>query len=153
MMRRVNRMAATLTIVCALALPALARAQSGGAVPPQGPHGMGPRPGDRMEALNLTDEQRQQIQTLVADDRAAHQADFENLRTLENQLKNGIFADEGPSASLDAVITQIGTVQATMLQARVALEQAISKVLTVDQRRKMREMPGPGLMPPMGPPR
>ena len=103
--------------------------------------GMGP-----MAQLNLTDEQKQQVQQLMADAQTRHQGVAEQMRKLHDQLKAQIFADGGPGGGVQATVQQIAELQASMIRAHVEMQEQVSKLLTPEQRKKMREMPGSGMM-------
>ena len=47
--------------------------------------------------LNLTDDQRTKIQSLMQQHRQANQDNMQKMRDLEQQVKNAIFADSGPA--------------------------------------------------------
>src|SRR5512146_3192492 len=55
--------------------------------------GRGGPVGGMMQQLNLTADQRTQIQKIMQDHRAATQNDAAAMRDLQQQLKNAIFAD------------------------------------------------------------
>ncbi len=124
--------------------------------PPQQPGGMmmhgrggqGPGPMAMLRHLNLTDTQRTQIQSFMQQHRQADQADMQKLRTLQQQLKNAIFADS--PADTSALQDQIASLQAKLQADRIAMERQIAGVLTADQRKQVRDMPGPGFGPMLG---
>lgn len=115
----------------------------------QGRGGPGPGPMAMLRRLNLTDEQETKIQSLTQDQRQAHQGAMQKIADLQQQLKNAIFADGGP-ANTDALQQQIATLHAQLESDRINLEKQIASVLTPEQRKQVRDMPGPGFGPMMG---
>lgn len=146
------RYQATVAAVAAAALLAtgISFAQApGGGMRPGGPpeQGMrGPR-GGGMEKLDLTQEQRQQIQKLMQTEREANQAIAGKMPELQQQLQEAIFLGKG---DVDAIADQINELQAQMLKARIAHQQKVAGILTPEQREQMAKMrpmgPGPGPM-------
>ncbi len=93
--------------------------------------------------LNLTADQQTKIRTLFDQQREAHQADRQKMQDLRQQLKAAIFADSGP-ADTAAIQQQIQTLQDRLEADRINLEKQVAQVLTPDQRKQVRDMPGPG---------
>lgn len=124
-------------ITLALAGPALAQAAQPGttAGPRMGRHGFG-------AGLNLTEEQRSQIQTILQGQREAFGPQRKSLGELEQQLRAETFSDNPDPAKIQALQTEIASTQAALLASRVALQQQIGKVLTPEQRQKLRESRG-----------
>jgi Spy/CpxP family protein refolding chaperone len=106
----------------------------------------GPGPMGMLQQLNLTDDQRTRIQSLLEQQRQAHQGTMQKMRDLQQQLKNAIFADNGP-ADTAALQQQISTLQGQLEADRIGLEKQIAAVLTPDQRKQVRDMSGPGFGP------
>jgi Spy/CpxP family protein refolding chaperone len=109
-----------------------------------GPGGMG-----MLQRLNLTDDQRTKIQSLMQQQRQAHQDEAQQMRDLQRQLKNAIFADSSPGDTA-ALQQQIASLEAQLESDRIALQKQIAGVLTAEQRKQVRDMPGPGFGPMMG---
>ncbi len=134
------------------ALVALVAAFSAGIVLAQGAPPVGPRhsqmrqnaggPAGLFQHLNLTDDQKTKIQSLVQAQRQAHQGQAQQMRDLQQQLKNAVFADNGP-ADTASIQQQITALQGQLEADRVNLEKQIAGVLTPDQRKQVRDMPGP----------
>jgi len=101
----------------------------------------GPGPMRMMRQLNLTDDQRTKIQSLMEQQRQSHQGDRQKLMALQQQLKNAIFADAGP-ADTTALQQQIQALQAQLEADRVNVEKQIASILTTEQRKQVRDMPG-----------
>jgi Spy/CpxP family protein refolding chaperone len=101
----------------------------------------GPGPMGMMRQLNLTDDQRSKIQSLMEQQRQSHQADRQNLMDLQQQLKNAVFADAGP-ADTAALQQQIQGLQSQLEADRINVEKQIAAILTPEQRKQVRDMPG-----------
>ncbi len=106
----------------------------------------GPGPMGMLRQLNLTDDQRTKIQTLADQHRQAMQDQAQKMRDLQKQLKDAIFADAGPG-NTDAVQQQIAALETQLQSDRIAFEKQIAAVLTADQRKQVRDLPGPGFGP------
>ena len=111
-----------------------------------GPGGRGAM-GGWLQQLNLTDDQHTKIQSLMQQQRQAHQGEMQKMRDLEQQLKNAIFADNGP-ADTAALQQQIQALQSQLEADRVNVEKQIAALLTADQRKQVRDMPGPFMRSP-----
>jgi Spy/CpxP family protein refolding chaperone len=141
----VRRAAIVFGLAAVVATGALAFAQG---APPQPRHQMGQQAGrggagpmGMMQQLNLTDDQRTRIQSLMQQQRQAHQGEMQKMGDLEQQLKNAIFADSGP-ADTTALQQQVQTLRLQLEADRITLEKQIAAVLTPDQRKQVRDMPG-----------
>ncbi|RPJ69277.1 MAG: periplasmic heavy metal sensor [Acidobacteria bacterium] len=146
------RYKATVAAVAAAALLAtgisFAQAPGGGMHPGGGPpeQGMrGPR-GGRLEKLNLTQEQRQQLEKLMQAEREANQEVAGRMPELQQQLQEAIFLGKG---DINGTAEQINDLQAQMLKARIAHQQKVAAILTAEQREQMAKMApmGPGAGP------
>ncbi len=148
--RRVAMVAALVILVTG----GFALAQQSSTQPPQdrqgqmmrggmGPGGLGPM---MLGRLNLTDQQRSQIQALQQQHRTEHQQLMQKMADLQRELRDAIFADNGPDeARASQAQQQIAQLEPQMQQARVQMEVAVAKILTPEQRKQAREMqPGPG---------
>jgi Spy/CpxP family protein refolding chaperone len=154
MNRRFRLAIVALAVVAIVAAGAFVFAQGGpppqragrGQMMGQGPGGRGPGMMG-LGQLNLTDDQRAQIQKLMEANRQAHQPEQQKMADAQKALRDAIFADAGPDESaIQTAQAQIQALEPQMAQHRVATEVAIAKILTADQRKQMREMPrmGPG---------
>ncbi|HSK10332.1 MAG TPA: periplasmic heavy metal sensor [Vicinamibacterales bacterium] len=146
------RYKATMAAVAAAVLvTGMSVAQAGGQMGPgaggsrmermQGPRGGG------LERLNLTQEQRQQVQQLMQAEREANREKAGQMADLQRQLREAIFRGEGDAS---AIGQQINELQAQLLQARIGHMQKVAGILTPEQREQMASMParGPGAMRP-----
>ena len=109
----------------------------------------GPGPMGMLQHLNLADDQRTKIQSLMEQHRQATQDTAQKERDLQQQLKNAIFADNGPTDTTE-LQGQIAALEAQLESGRIGLEKQIAAILTPDQRKQVRDMPGPGFGPMMG---
>jgi Spy/CpxP family protein refolding chaperone len=149
-----RRAALALALAAVVGTAALVFAQGTPPPPPQrgqmmgrqgGPGGPGPMA--ILQRLNLTDEQRTKIQSLLQQQRQSHQGEMQKqMMDLQQQLKNAIFADDGPADDTSAVQQHIASLQAQMEADRINLEKRIAAILTPDQRKQVRSMPGAGLL-------
>ncbi len=141
----VRRAAVALALAAIVATGAVAFAQ--GTPPPRrpmmgqqaGPGGRGPM--GMLAQLNLTDDQRTKIQSLMQQHQQANQNNMQKMRDLEQQLKNAIFADSGP-ADTAAVQQQVQALRSELEADRINVEKQIATILTADQRKQVRDMPG-----------
>jgi Spy/CpxP family protein refolding chaperone len=115
-----------------------------------GPMGQGPM--GMLARVNLTAQQKQEVQKLMTDAQPQMQADMQQMQKLHEQLKAQVFADGGPTGDPNATVQEISALQAKMMQAHVALAQKISGLLTPEQRKQVRDMPMEGMMMGMGGP-
>ncbi len=153
MNRVLYRIALALALTAIVVTGAFALGQN---PPPQRPHrgtawqGGPGRPGGMgmLQHLNLTDDQKSRIQSLFEQQRQAHQTERQKLIDLQQELKNAIFADAGPGDTA-GLQQQIATLQAQLENDRIALEKQVAGILTPDQRKQVRDMPGPGFGGPM----
>jgi Spy/CpxP family protein refolding chaperone len=150
----IRRAAVALAVVAVVAAGAFVFAQSappqrpgGGRMMGQGPGGPGGR-GDGMlmlGRLNLTDDQRAQVQKLMDDNRLTHQPVMQKMVEAERALRNAIFADGGPDEqAIQAAQAAIQSLEPEIAQNRLKMEIAVAKILTPDQRKQAREMPPAG---------
>ncbi len=149
----IHRTAIALAVAGMVGTGAFALAQGTPPPPPQHQggrmmmQGRGGGPGGRMMLgrLNLTDQQRSQIQTLQQQQRASHQALMQKMGDLQKQLRDAVFADNGPNeAQIANLQQQIAQLEPQLQQARLQMQEGISRILTPDQRKQLREMAPPG---------
>jgi Spy/CpxP family protein refolding chaperone len=158
-----RRVMVAVVAVLAVAVVAWAQAPAGGGMQHpmqpgqmgqgQGRGMMGPMQGGPMgmlAQLNLTDQQKQQIHTLMMDAQPQQQADMQQMQKLHEQLKAQVFADAGPSGDAKGTAQEISTLQAKMMHAHIAIAEKIAAILTPDQRKQVRDMPMDGMMEMMG---
>lgn len=113
--------------------------------PPQNPprgRGVGPGgpgPWGMLQRLNLTNEQKTQIRTIL--DERQKTADPAGM-SLQKQLHEAIFADTPDTAKIGELKTAIKAAQAANLDERVAQQLRIAQILTPEQRQEAREFQG-----------
>ena len=117
-----------------------------------GPMGMGMGMGGRMGGpgglqipfgrLNLTDQQKDAVQKLLA----AHRSEEPpKMADLQRKLQEAIYGDAQDHGAIENLKAEIGAAQAEMLKARVDLEVQIAQILTPEQKKQVLDMPaGPG---------
>ena len=129
-------------------VPVLVLAQTQG--PPQGRgmmggRGMGGPGGGMFQALQLTEQQRSQVQTIMEQHRQATQDVAKQAADLQQQLKAAIFADGGPNdGAIASLKAQLAGIEAQLQAGRLDMQKQIATLLTPEQRKKVRDMPGMG---------
>jgi len=143
-MRRIPthfRRLAVVIVLALLAAPVLA----------QGPPGHGHRSGhfrgadnpmhERMlEQLDLTDDQREQVEQLMTDHRSAMKDRRELMRTHRKEMRDLVHAEDFDEAAIRDAAMVIAEAEAEMAVERARLRQEIHKVLTPEQQEKAAEM-------------
>jgi Spy/CpxP family protein refolding chaperone len=108
---------------------------------PAGPrHGEGPNPAVLKQELGLSDEQSAQLQKLRQEERKQairQRADMEIARMELDQALDAATVDEKAVAAKVQALTQL---QAAAVQARVDQRLAVRKLLSPEQRDKMRQL-------------
>jgi protein CpxP len=131
----------TLIALALLATPLLA----------QGPPARGPRPGhsrgvDRpmhermLEQLDLTDDQREQIDQLISAHRDSMRDRRDQMRTRRMQMEDLADAEEFDEAAIRDAARAIAEVDADMAVERARLRHEIHELLTPEQQAKAAEM-------------
>ncbi len=118
---------------------AMLAAVPGFAEPPMGPrHG----PGDMLEhmakTLDLSDEQKSKIQSILEQGKEAGAADRERMQELRDSLR----ASEGSfnASEVKATADQIGKLTSSMTYRRAETRYQVRQVLTDEQRTELDEM-------------
>jgi len=125
----------------------IAKSQTTTDVPPPPPmhdhgHGFGME-GHRMgffgKALNLTDEQKAQMKTIMQKEHPAMKPLFQQQRQIDQQLRQYV---QGPydEAKVRALATQKAQVQVELTVAQTRVHNQMYQLLTPDQQSKMKEM-------------
>jgi protein CpxP len=118
------------------------------AVMAQPPHGRGGRGGfgrmgvgpfPMLRALNLTDDQRQQIRTLAEARRTEGGTVWQKLGDLHKQLQLATFAETPDLQKIQELKAQLSAATAEQLDARIDLETRIAAILTPEQRAQARD--------------
>jgi periplasmic protein CpxP/Spy len=88
--------------------------------------------------LDLTETQKQQIQTIRETARESQDGRPADVQ-LHRQLQTELFADVPDAQKIAALQQQLAQAQSTRLAKQIALEQKVAQVLTAEQRAKIRE--------------
>ena len=127
---------------------------------PPGPPPMGGLNPGLLRQLNLTDQQKEQIRTLMENNRTASQANFDKMRTLQDQLKaateNGAFNED----QVRQILTARSQVSIELELNRLRTDSMIINLLTADQKAQLEQLKQKapdfggrdGQHPPMPPP-
>ncbi len=134
-----------ITAVLGLAAYTMAGAQGAGRGPGSGPPGLeGPRggfgrgAGPALRGIELTDEQKAQIQAIREANRESRN-DVPAEVPAHRQLQAEVFADVPDDLKLGALQEQVLQAHSARLAKQIALEQQIAQVLTAEQRATVRE--------------
>ena len=105
-----------------------------------GPHGGGGMQPGLLAQLDLTDQQKEQIKTLQESSRTAAQANFEKMKTFQDQLQaateNGSFNE----AQVRQILNDRAQVQIELELARLKTDAAVFNLLTAEQKAKLTEL-------------
>lgn len=150
-MRRRFLVAAALAIGLG-ALPVLAQGQGPGPGPGQrmggpgrggrGPGGPGPGIMPMLQQLDLTDQQREQLRTLMDENRPP--ADPGQLRDAELKLHAAILGDTPDPQAIDTAKTAINAAHAAELDHQVQMLSKIAQILTPEQRQQLLKLQSDG---------
>lgn len=109
-----------------------------GGIGPRGSGGRGGRGAGRFAALDLTDDQRAQVQKVMRDGQDQSAAIADELQLSRRNLHREVFADKRDDAKIAALATKVATLQKQVADLHLKTMAAVSGVLTPDQRQKMR---------------
>lgn len=104
---------------------------------PAGMLGLGPR-------LNLTEEQRAKVETIVRDSRDKTGPIADELRLTQSTLRRELFADQRNSGRITELSNKVAQLEKQLADARLQTSLAISDLLTPEQRQQMRAGVGAG---------
>ena len=92
--------------------------------------------------MNLTDDQKAQVKTLLEEERAQTDAQSPGRKLMELQraLAAAVFADAPDAAQIDQLRASIAEAEAAALAKRVDLQLRIAQILTPEQRQRAREL-------------
>ena len=108
---------------------------------PPGPPMMGGglNPG-LLRQLNLSDQQKEQIKTLMENNRTASQANFDKIRTFQEQLKaateNGTFNED----QVRQILTARSQVSIELELGRLRTDAAVINLLTPEQKTQLQQL-------------
>lgn len=91
-----------------------------------------------LEALDLTDAQKDQIKALHEQFKADHEDEFEQMKTLHGQMREQRQAGDREGAQ--AIREQLHALRQSMKADHEALRERIDAILTAEQRAKLEEM-------------
>jgi Spy/CpxP family protein refolding chaperone len=131
--------------LCVLMGTAIAKSQTAADAPaPPSMHGHGyGMGGDRMEffatSLNLTDDQKGQMKTILQKEHPAMKPLFQQSRQIEQQLHQYV---EGPydETKVRALANQKAQVEVELTVARTRVHNELFQVLNPDQQSKLKEL-------------
>ena len=131
-----NGLVAALIAVAAFSI---ANAQGGGprGRGPGGPGIGGPWLGGLARFVDLTDEQRKQIESIVDEDRASRQGP-PAVVTLHRQLEAELLADSPDDQKVETLRQQLVQAQGDEVAHQITLQRKIAGVLTAEQRAQAR---------------
>ena len=104
-----------------------------------GPGGHGPGVPFIGQIADLTDQQREQIRTILATEREGRKDGPPPAMALHRQLDAELLADAPDEQKIDTLKQQIAQAEAEGLTRQIALQRKIAQVLTPEQRAKARE--------------
>lgn len=115
--------------------------------PPEG-RGGGLHPGT-LERLDLTDEQKQQIEAIHAASREASKANFDKMRGFDEQLRKAIEGGNFDEAQTRQILTEKAQVQIELEISRLRADAAVLKILTAEQKAQLEQLKQERREPPM----
>jgi periplasmic protein CpxP/Spy len=130
-------MASVLALAAYSAAGAQPRGGSGGAPRAEGP-GAGRGVMMMLRGLDLTDQQRAEVRTILQAQSASREA-FRAEARLHRKLRSELFADAPDTGRLADLQQQLVQAQADRLAAQIATGQQVAQVLTAEQRAAARE--------------
>lgn len=103
---------------------------------PPGAGGPGALPPGLMR-INLTEQQKTELRTPIEQDRQSRKAQFEQVRTLRQQLNAAVFGGTADMQQLSELTAQLADLQRQALEADIALQVRIAALLTDEQRQQV----------------
>ena len=93
-----------------------------------------------LRALDLSDEQEDQVRSALMEARKVSIVSRAQLRVARMELHEALLQDSIDAAAVEQLKAQVKTLQGALLDNRVKAQQAISSVLTPEQRQEARSM-------------
>ena len=93
-----------------------------------------------LRALDLSDEQEDQVRSALVEARKIGIVSRAQLRVARMELHEALLQDSVDAAAVEQLKEQVKTLQGALLDNRVKAQQAISSVLTPEQRQEARSM-------------
>jgi Spy/CpxP family protein refolding chaperone len=92
--------------------------------------------------LNLTDDQKAQVKTLLDEERTQTDAQSPGRKLMELQrtLSAAVFADVPDTAQIDQLRASIAEAEAAALARRIDMQLKVAQILTPEQRQRAREL-------------
>ncbi len=125
--------------------------------PPDGMRPGGGLPPHILNQLNLTDAQKQQIQTIETASRGASKDNFDKIRGYDEQLRKSVESGAFNEEQARQILNAKAQTMVEMELVRLRSEASIFKILTTDQKAQLEQLkqqrPGPprGDFPPDAP--
>jgi Spy/CpxP family protein refolding chaperone len=92
------------------------------------------------ERLNLTEEQKAQIKTVLTDEKNSLKSLFTRLHAARKDLRDAIHASSATETSVRAASAKVAAVESDLAVERLKLYDKINPILTDEQRAKAAEM-------------
>ncbi|ETW95318.1 MAG: hypothetical protein ETSY1_31135 [Candidatus Entotheonella factor] len=93
-----------------------------------------------LRALDLSDDQKEQVSSALMKARKTAIVSRAQLRVARMELHEALLQDSVDEAALGKLKEQIQTLQGDLLDNRISVQQSISSVLTPEQRKKARTL-------------
>jgi Spy/CpxP family protein refolding chaperone len=94
-----------------------------------------------LDRLNLTEQQRAELQALVAPT-GEMAALGQKVMALQRELNAAIFAESPDGARIEELEAALNEAQVRLLAGRIGVQQRIAQILTAEQRKLVVEQPG-----------
>ncbi len=107
---------------------------------PPGPPPMGGLNPGLLRQLNLTDQQKEQIKTLMENNRTASQANFDKMKTFQDQLKAATETGTFNEDQVRQILTARSQVSIELELNRLRTDSAIINLLTPEQKTQLQQL-------------
>lgn len=109
----------------------------GPGMPPQGMGpGMAPRP---FAGVEFTEQQRQRIQEMMAQERVAHQQRIEKMQQFQQQLQQLYMAEKWDAKAITALYEKVHAEQRKTIAAMAEARNKVYDLMTKEQREQMKK--------------
>lgn len=105
---------------------------------------MGEKHQKMLDQLNLTPEQKKQLEDNKAKNREEMKATFENMSTYREELKAELMKPELDMNKINGIQSQVKTLQSQMIDNRLSSILDVRKILTHEQFEKFIDITGQG---------
>lgn len=89
--------------------------------------------------LNLTSDQQAKMKAIHDSGKDAMQANWKQMKAIRDQIKKLVASDSLDQGQLDSLIQQKTTLMATMMKARITMQNQMYNVLTADQKKQFHD--------------